>query len=114
MKGKTSIMIGLALVLSLVLVSGLSAQIKKDAKTGLDRLEGIVRSVDKATSTITITQVGDVKAQWQVVYNAQTAFTFRNGASALTEVKDGRRLICLGKTDSKGRLEASRVDIRDK
>jgi hypothetical protein len=114
MRREISIVIAVALACSLVLVSGLYAQIKKDAKTGLDRLEGTVQLIDKEKSIITIRQSGTPNAVWDVVYDAQTKFTFRNEASSFDEVKEGRRVICLGKADTKGRLVAGRVDIRNK
>lgn len=114
MRRKISIVIAVALACSLVLASGLYAQIKKDAKTGLDRLEGTIQVIDKDKSIISVRQTGTPNAVWDVVYSGQTKFTYRNEASSFDEVKEGRRVICLGKVDSKNRLVAERVDIRAK
>jgi hypothetical protein len=114
MKREISIIIAMTLVVSLMLVTGLSAQMKKDSKTGLDRIEGTVMSVDKKESTITVRLSGSSGAIYKVVYNDQTAFTYRNAKASFDEVKDGRRVICLGKAEDATRLAASRVDIRTK
>jgi hypothetical protein len=114
MKRQISIMIALALTVSLVLVSGAYSQMKKEPVSGLDRLDGTVQSIDKATSTITIRQRGTINLQWQIVYSKDTRFTYRNGPSSFDEVKEGRRVICLGKGEGTGRLVATRVDIRTK
>jgi cytochrome c-type biogenesis protein CcmE len=83
---------------------------KKAAKA--DRIHGVVQSVNKETSTISVkqTKTGMVR---QIVYSDATKWTKVNkpGAS-LDEVKEGTDIICLGKFDPKGKLEASRVDIR--
>jgi hypothetical protein len=104
----------LALVFSLVLVPGLYPQAKTDAKTGLDRITGTVQSIDKDKSIITVQQKGTVNISWEVVFNSQTKFSFRNAPSSLDEVKEGRSVICLGKLEGKTRLIASVVDIRGK
>ena len=114
MKRKTSIIVVLALGFSLVLVPGLYPQVKTDTATKLDRITGTVQSVNKDTSTITVQQKGTVNISWQVVYNAQTKFSFRNAPSSLDEVKEGRSVICLGKLEGKTRLVASQVDVREK
>lgn len=114
MKRQISIMTALALVVSLVLVSGAYSQIKKDAASGLDRLEGTIQSINKDTSTITIRQTGTGNVLWQIVYDKDTKFTYRNDPSSFNEVKEGRRVICLGKAEGSGRMVASRVDVRTK
>ncbi len=83
---------------------------KGDSKD--QRLDGRVVMVNKDTSTITVRD-RRTNAQRQVVYDASTRFTFRNKEGKLDDVKDGIRVICLGKFDDKARLMASRVDIRE-
>ena len=95
----------------LVLGTALAVQIKKDAETGLDRLEGRVTTVNKDTSTLTIKVTGS-NASWQIGYSSETKFTARNKPASIAEVKDGARIICLGKSDSPSRLNAVRIDIR--
>jgi len=104
----------LELVGSLVLVAGLYAQASKDAKTKLDRIEGYVVSIDKDNSSVTVRQKTGTNIQWKVVYNAETKFTYRNSPSSIDEVKDGRRVICLGKFDEKNAMAAQRIDVRTK
>jgi hypothetical protein len=51
--------------------------------------------------------------QRQVIYDDKTAFTFRNKPATLDEVKEGRRVIAVGKNNDKNQLIATRIDIRD-
>ncbi len=103
----------LVLAFSLVLVPCLYSQATKDAKSGLDKFDGTVQSIDKATSTITLKQTGKT-ATWTILYNKDTVFTYRNEAGSLDEVKEGRRVIILG-TFEKGstKMTASRIDVRE-
>jgi hypothetical protein len=77
-----------------------------------ERIEGNVQAIDKATKTVTVTLRGK-PMQRQVVYGDTTKFTFRNKASSVDELKDGRHVICLGKTNDKNQLIATRIDVRD-
>jgi hypothetical protein len=114
MKRGISCVLVAGLVCLLVLVPGLYAQATKDAKTGLDKIEGTVTSIDKAKSTMSIRQKSGTSIMWNIVYNADTKFTYRNSPSTVDEVKDGRRVICLGKFDDKTTMTAARIDIRTK
>jgi hypothetical protein len=100
------------IVLSLTLTSQSTAQEKEKkpaAKVKEDRLSGMVQMIDKNTSTITLRK-GNITRS--VVYNNDTKFTKRNKPGSLDEVKEGRRLICMGKFDEKTRLVATRIDVR--
>jgi len=108
-RGTPAVMI-LVMGLTLVLGAGLYAQVKKDSKTGLDRIEGTIQSMSKDKNTLSIVQTGS-RATWKVVYNDQTKFTMRNAPAKLDDLKDGQRVICLGKYE-KDELVASRIDIR--
>lgn len=116
MRRSLSILTGLFLgvLLSLAVATQVSAQEKKakggEASKKEDRLTGTVHMINKDTSTITIRR-GNV--QRQVVYNSDTKFTYRNQNGTLDDVKEGRRVICLGKFDEKTRLAATRVDVRE-
>jgi Cu/Ag efflux protein CusF len=77
-----------------------------------DRLDGTVHMIDPATKMITVRTRGKTE-QRQVMYDDKTAFTFRNKPAKLEEVKEGRRVIVLGKTNDKNVLVATRVDVRD-
>ena len=114
MKRSISCVLVVGLVCLLVLAPGLLAQATKDAKTGLDRVEGYVTSIDKDKSAVSIRQKSGTNVVWKIVYNADTKFTYRNSPSSVDEVKDGRRVICLGKFDDKSTMTASRIDIRTK
>jgi hypothetical protein len=101
--------LSLAVLLSLFLASQGLAQKKKVAKVKEDRVSGTVQMINKDTSTITV-RSGNL--QRQVVYSADTKFTKVNKPGSLDEVKEGVRVICLGKYDEKVRLIATRVDVR--
>ncbi|MBZ5496111.1 MAG: hypothetical protein LAP85_06880 [Acidobacteriia bacterium] len=113
-RSSISCVVALAVICLFFFVPLLSSQIKQDAKTKQDRLDGIVQSIDKDTSTITIRQVGATNFVWQIVYDKSTQFTYRNKPATFSEVKEGRRIICLGKADKPNKLLATRVDVRDK
>jgi hypothetical protein len=78
----------------------------------LDRVEGNVHMIDKATKTVTVTLRGKTSTQ-DVIYSDTTKFTFRNKAGSIDELKDGRHVICLGKLNDKNQLIAARIDVRD-
>jgi Cu/Ag efflux protein CusF len=100
----------LGIVLSLLLVPRVNAEEKKAAtKSKQDRLSGRVQMISKDTSTITLRK-GTVDRH--VVYNDTTKFTMRNKPAKLEDLKEGRRVICLGKFDEKTRLVATHIDIR--
>src|SRR5262245_40362710 len=65
-----------------------------------DRVEGIVQMIDKATKTVTV-RVTLKNAMRSVIYNDRTTFTVRNKRGTLDDVKDGRRVICVGKYNDK-------------
>jgi hypothetical protein len=109
----------LAMVLSVAVIGQASAKDKaakgdKTAKTASSdkeaRVSGTVQMVSKDTSTITVRDKNNV--QRPVVYSGDTKFTYRNQPGSIDDVKDGRRVIVLGKFDDKTRLQASRVDVR--
>ena len=89
---------------------------QKDSKTTAakpDRIDGIIQFIDTPTKTVTV-RLRDKQQQQQVIYDDKTAFTFRNKAATVDEVKEGRRIIALGKINDKNQLIATRVDVRDK
>ncbi len=111
MRHRIPVVVILALGLTLVLGFGLFAQVKKDAKTGQDRIEGTVQAIDKAKSTLTVVQGGASKPTWHVVYDDKTQITMRNKPAKADDIKVGKRLIILGKYDQNV-MTASRIDIR--
>ena len=53
--------------------------------------------MDAATKMITVRTRGKTE-QRQVMYDDKTAFTFRNKPAKVEEVKEGRRVIVLGRS----------------
>ncbi|MBZ5497347.1 MAG: DUF5666 domain-containing protein [Acidobacteriia bacterium] len=103
----------LALVFSLVFVPSLYPQVTKEPQTGLDKLDGTIQAINKEKSTITIIQTGKTAA-WQIVYNKDTIFSYRNTAATIDELKDGRRVIVLGKFEKgSNKMTATRIDVRE-
>lgn len=89
---------------------------QKDTKTATakqDRIDGIIQLLDKPTKTVTV-RLRDKQQQQQVIYDDKTAFSFRNKPATFEEVKEGRRIIALGKINDKNQLIATRIDVRDK
>ena len=103
-----------AILVGMVLLGCLSlpalAQ-EKAKKKGEERISGRVHMLNKETSTITV-RVGTNNVHRYVVYDANTKFTANNKPGTLDDVKEGARIICLGKFDEKARLNASRIEIR--
>jgi hypothetical protein len=89
---------------------------QKDTKTATakeDRIDGIIQLLDKPTKTVTV-RLRDKQQQQQVIYDDKTAFSFRNKPATFDEVKEGRRIIAVGKINDKNQLIATRIDVRDK
>ncbi len=98
--------------LILVLGFGLFAQVKKDAKTGEDRIEGTIQALDKEKSSLNLVQKsGAATPTWHVVFNSQTKFTMRNKPAKPDDLKEGQRVIVLGKYDQ-NIMTATRIEIR--
>ena len=105
--------IGLTLFLGMLLTpisSPLQAQEKKIPGPKQERLNATVHSVSKDTSSFTVRRGTEDR---QVVYSPQTTITMMNKPSSADEIKEGRRVICLGKINAKNELEASQIDIRE-
>jgi hypothetical protein len=47
-----------------------------------------------------------------VIFSSTTKFTKRNQPGSIDDLKEGRRVICLGKFDDKARLLATQIDVR--
>jgi len=111
MRRSTALVMTLVLCLTLVLGAGIYAQVKKDEKSGLDRVEGSVQAINKDKSTLNVIQSGATKTTWKVAYNDQTKFTMRNSPAKVDDLKDGLRIVVLGKYE-KDMMTAARIDIR--
>lgn len=99
----------MGVVLALTLASSALAQ-KKAKAPKEDRLSGRIQMINKDTKTITL----DVKGiKRQIVYSDATKVTYRNAAGSMDQVKEGVRVIVLGKFNDKTQLEATRIDVRE-
>ena len=106
MSGRVSKWIGLslAILLSLAIAGQVSGQMAKQG-----RVTGVVQNISKDASTITVRK-GSVPKQ--VLYSNDTKFTYRGQPSSLDDVKEGRRVNCVGTYNEKTQLVASQVDVR--
>jgi hypothetical protein len=102
-------LMGVVVFFAVAVVAG--AQEKKAAKGDQDRVSGTILRMNKDTKTITVRTSANIERQ--VVFSADTKFTKQNepGGSS-DDLKDGTRLICLGKFNDKTQLIADRIDIR--
>jgi cytochrome c-type biogenesis protein CcmE len=113
MRRRVSIGFGvLAAVLLAVSAAAAGVQKEEKAKTSPDRVEGNIQMMDKSARTLSVTVKGKTM-QRQVVYDDKTKFTFRNKPATIDELKEGRRVIVLGKLNDKAQLMATRIDVRD-
>ncbi len=114
MRRSLSVLAGLAL--AIIVSIGMSTQVtvnaqgKDKGKEKEDRLTGTIHMINKDTKTVTLRK-GNV--QRQIVYSDETKVTYRNKPSNMEEVKEGRRVICLGKFNDKTQLVATRIDVRE-
>jgi hypothetical protein len=112
MRRRVPVVMILVLGLILVLGFGLFAQVKKDQKTGQDRLDGKILTMDKAKAALTLEQSSAAtKTTWHVVYNEKTKFTTHSKPAKMDDLKEGKRVIVLGKFNQNV-MTASQIDIR--
>jgi hypothetical protein len=107
--------IAIGLFLGIVLTLPVLEATQKDTKTAAgrqDRIDGSVHMIDKTTKVVTVRLRGKPDSR-EVIYDDKTAFTFRNKPSTLDEVKEGRRVIVVGKFNDKTQLVATRIDVRE-
>jgi hypothetical protein len=92
----------------LFLALGLSGQEKKE---DLIRVSGHVKVIykDKSSFDLTVSNAGATRT---VYYTPETRFTYRNGPGNAEDLKEGLRVICLGKTTG-DRYVAQRIDLRE-
>jgi len=115
MRGRVSIAVGVfaAVLLALSVAAAAGAQKEGKAKAAKqNRIDGNIQMIDKNTRTLTVTVRGKT-LQRQVIYDDKTKFTFRNKPASLDALKEGRRVIVLGKLNDKAQLMATRIDVRD-
>ena len=103
-----------ALVTAIAPVPGLYAQPTQDPKSGLYRVDGTVIAINKDKSTIKVRQKNRNNVVVTVSYTDDTRFRQLGEPATLDDVKDSRRVICLGSLDEKDgrRLIALEIDVR--
>ncbi len=107
----------LVILLAVMLVSvgivaqGVAAEQKQKKGGGKeDRWSGIIQRSNKDQSNLTVRK-GNIERT--VVYDSNTKWTKEGSKPAdMGDFKDGARVICMGKYDEKGRLMATRIDLR--
>jgi len=102
----------LTLVLAVFLSASLQAQ-EKEKKVPApkqDRVNAVVHSVNKSGSSFIVRRGTQ---DMEVLYDSHTTITYQNKPSSADEIKEERRVICLGNMNAKKQLEASQIDIRD-
>lgn len=104
-------------VVGLALSAAAQDQMKSEMKkaTKQARWEGTITRSDKDASTLTVRKSGG-NIEKVVHYDASTKWTHQEKGKVepleMAEVKDGDRVICLGKYDEKGEFHADRIDKR--
>lgn len=111
MKPSISVVMILVLGFTLVLGAALYAQIKKDPKTGEDRISGRIQMINKDKSTLEVVQNTSTKGMWLVAFNDKTVITILGKAAKIQDLKEGINVIVLGKYE-KNALNASRIDMQ--
>jgi hypothetical protein len=113
MKRSFAGMVTLLLVFSLAFAPGLFSQIKQNSDK-LDSIEGIVQSIDKVKMTLVIREKGTSNLDYTITFTDKTLYTYRNGPAKIEDLKDGSRVVAIGKAEGANKLAAARFDIREK
>jgi hypothetical protein len=101
----------LAFPAGILLTLGLGGQEKK--KEEPIRLSGRVKVIYKEKSSFDVTTGSPGVGIRTVFYTPETRFTFRNGPGKAEDLKEGLRVICLGKAAG-DKYVAERIDLREK
>jgi len=106
-------MLVLTVAFSLAAAPTLVAQTEKDQKSGLDRIEGTIQSIDEGKRSMRVRQRNRNNMFWTVLYTNETAITYRNDDTTADDLKVDRRVIVLGRFGEDSlKLTALRIDIR--
>lgn len=102
-----------ALIGSVLLMGiAISAYAQDTKKAKENRVSGTVVRMNNDVKTITVRESHGA-VERRVVYTDGTKFTKHNKTGgSIDDVKEGTRVICLGKFNDKSELQASRIDIR--
>ena len=114
MRRSASLTLALTLLSSLLLAPEARAQAESTGN-GLYRIEGTVIGVNKKATTISIRQRSHTNMAWTIHYDDATSFSYRNTITSLEDVKNGRRIVCLGRyeeKEKKNEMIAVVVDVR--
>ena len=76
------------------------------------RLEGVIVRQSKDDSTFTVHKRWTNNEERTVVFNSATKWTKMNKPAEMSVFKDGQHVVVLGKLDEKGRIVATRIDLR--
>ena len=103
----------LAWPLAVMFAWGLSLQAAAEPKHSRpDRLHGWVHANDKDGYTF-ILRVRGSDVRRTVIYDRDTRHTYLGEDSSIEMVREGWRVICLGRFDEPGRLRARQIDVRE-
>jgi hypothetical protein len=106
-------MLVLTLAFSLAVAPPLAAQTKKDPKSGLDRIEGTIVSLNKEKRSMRLRQRNRANMYWTVLYTEETAITYQNEDTTTDDLKVGARVIVLGRfSEDDNKLTALLIEIR--
>ena len=78
-----------------------------------DRLSGIIRSVDKSKMTIEMRGRTDANIVRNIMYDANTKFKLQGKPATADDLKDGRRIVALGKFEGVN-LKATQVALTER
>lgn len=96
--------------LPLVLAAGFAIQAGAKDKTPREaRLDGRVQMINKDKSEITVRVSNSPRT---IIYSGDTKWTKRNKEGSMADIKEGYRVICVGKMNEKAQLMATRCDAR--
>lgn len=102
-----------AVALSLISSSPLAAQTTKDKNSGLDRIEGTIQAMNAEKRSMTVRQRNRRDITWTILWDEETAITYRNEDATAADLQLGRRVIVLGRfVEDTIRLKALRIDVR--
>jgi putative cell wall-binding protein len=120
MKEKCMSKLLVAVLIALFATVGLAAQEKPKTtpkatpKAGVAkeiRWDGVIVRQNKADSTLTVRRRATTEEK-TIVFNSATKWTKLNKPAEMSIFKDGERIIALGTLDDKGRIVATRIDLR--
>lgn len=105
-----------AVLIAMFATVGLAAQEKPKATPKATvaketRWDGIITRQSKTESTFTVRKRGG-NIEKTIVFNSTTKWTKLNKPAEMGLFKDGERIIAVGKLDDKGRIVATRIDLR--